>query len=236
LAREKASYSIQSVELALSLLEILGEEGDELRIARLSERLDLDRGRVFRLLATFEQRGYVERIGTSGRYRLGLPVFEMGQRLLQRMSLLRKAKPVMEQLARQCDEAVYLAIPHGAEILLLDMVDTTQKVGTVSLVGQRYPLAVTAAGRVVLDGRAFGGSMVQRCAGAGREARDLGALGEGIASLAVPLFGEEGEVQASLCLVGPEFRFDEQRLSLDLLPLLQEAAIVISSRLGYLRH
>lgn len=236
MAREKASYSIQSVELALSLLEILGEEGDELRIARLSERLELDRARVFRLLATFEQRGYVERVGTSGRYRLGLPVFEMGQRILQRMSLLRKAKPIMEQLARQCDEAVYLAIPHGDEILMLDMVDTTQKVGTVSLVGQRFFLADTAAGRAVLDGRAVGDVLARRFVGAVSEAHDRGALGEGIASLAVPLFSEDGEAQASLCLVGPDFRFEEPRLSLELLPLLQEAAIVISSRLGYLSH
>lgn len=236
MAREKATYSIQSVERALSLLEILGEEGDELRIARLSERLDLDRARVFRLLATFERRGYVERVGTSGRYRLGLPVFEMGQRLLQRMSLLRKAKPVMERLARQCDEAVYLAIPHGDEILMLDMVDTTQKVGTVSLVGQRFALTGTAAGRVVIEGRATRVPALIGDVGISGEARDHGALGEGVSSLAVPLFNAQGEVRASLCLVGPDYRFTATRLAEELSPLLREAAAVISSRMGYVNH
>ncbi|MDO3380282.1 IclR family transcriptional regulator [Geoalkalibacter halelectricus] len=236
MAREKASYSIQSVERALCLLEILGEEGDELRIVRLSERLDMDRARVFRLLATFEQRGYVERVGTSGRYRLGLPVFEMGQKILQRMSLLRKAKPVMERLARQCDEAVYLAIPHGEEILMLDMVDTTQKVGTVSLVGQRFPLADTAAGRVVIEGRRVCARGGYGELAAWREVRDRGALGEGVSSLAVPVLDARGEVQASLCLIGPDFRFEGARLGEELLPLLREAAAVISSRLGFINH
>ncbi len=236
MAREKASYSIQSVERALNLLEIFGEEGDELRIARLSERLNLDRGRVFCLLATFEQRGYVERVGTSGRYRLGLPVFEMGQKILQRMSLLRKAKLIMELLARQSDEAVYLAIPYGEQILMLDMVDTAQKVGTISLVGQRFDLAATAAGRVVIEGRAawaqgLGGDLRPRC-----EAKDRGALGDGISSLAAPLCNEQGAVEGSLCLVGPEFRFEEPRLTLELLPMLREAAAVVSSRLGYVNH
>lgn len=236
MAREKASYSIQSVERALSLLEILSEEGDELRIARLSERLDMDRARVFRLLATFEQRGYVERVGSSGRYRLGLPVFEMGQKLLQRMSLLRKAKPVMEHLARQCDEAVYLAIPHSEQFLMLDMVDTTQKVGTVSLIGQRFDLAGTAVGRVVFEGRRMCVAGIQGMHRPVREDQDHGVLGAGISSLASALRNSRGEVEACLCLVGPEFRFQEPRLSVHLLPLLREATAVISSRLGFISH
>ncbi len=232
MAREKDSYSIQSVECALSLLEVLGEEGEELRLSRLSERLDMSKARVFRLLATFEQRGYIERIGTSGSYRLGLPVFEMGQKFLQRMSLLRHAKPVMERLARQCNEAVYLVVPDCEEVLFLDMVDSGQQIAAIPLIGRRYPIGGTSSGGAILDGRTFG-------LGNRNEIpwhADHGSLEEDISSLSVPLLSGSKTVPGSLSIVGPDFRFDQERLVRELLPLLQEAACIVSSRLGYVRH
>lgn len=234
MAKEKVLYSIQSVESALSILEALSEEGDEVRLTRLSERLNMNKGRVFRFLATFEQRGYIERIGNGSRYRLGASAFEMGQKLLQRMSLLRHAKPVMERLARQCDEAVYLAIPREEQILLLAVVNAGQPVTTVSLVGRRFPLDSTAPGRAVLQGRSRASGRLS--GGPWLEAADHDALGQGVSSLAVPLVNGKGEVPASLCLVGPDFRFNRERAAQELFPLLRESAAVISTKLGYVNH
>lgn len=230
LTREKGLYSIQSVEDALSLLEALSDEEEEVRLGSLSERLNMNRGRVFRFLATFEQRGYIERVGTTSRYRLGISAFEMGVKFLQRMTLLRQAKPVMERLARQCDEAVYLSIPRGGESLFLEMCDTAQAVKIVSLVGRRYPLDGSAAGRALLYGRAAGGVK-------GGDFRqeveiDHGALGEGISCIALPMVNGAGEVPGSLCLVGPDYRFQSERIARELSPLLRESAGIISSKLG----
>lgn len=250
--REKESYSIQSVDNALDVLEALCEEGDEVRISQLSERLGMNKTSVFRLLATFENRGYVEREKGSGKYRLGLSAYEMGQKFLSRMHLLRKAKPVMERLVRQVNEAVYLAVPRDPFILLLDMVDTSAQVKIVSLVGNRYPIAGTAAGKVILafraeDSEGSNGSQVKR----GREmpqlmssekqairntglCLDQGGLGEGVVSAAVPLFRSGGEVLGSLCCVGPDFRMTENRLQEEIFPHLKEAGDIISSKLGHL--
>ena len=143
-SRDKESYTIQSVENALDVLEALGEGPEDIRISNLSSRLGLNKTSVFRLLATFERRGYVEKEDHNGTYRLGLTAYEIGQKFLQRMELLRKAKPHMERLAYACDEAVYLAVPRGVEVLFLDMVDTSQQVKTAPLVGQRFPIRITS--------------------------------------------------------------------------------------------
>ncbi|MBW2503255.1 MAG: IclR family transcriptional regulator [Deltaproteobacteria bacterium] len=243
-SRDKESYSIQAVENALDVLEALSEEDEDVRISQLSEKLHMNKTSVFRLLATFENRGYVEREEASGKYRLGLSAYEIGQKFLSRMGLLRHARPVMERLSRTCNEAVYLAVCRRNDVLFLDMVDTTQKVKIVPLVGKRYPLSETAAGLVLLAFGASGGN------GKGQQqspplqgqldaicnqgyAIDQGDLGEGIATVASPLFGSNGKLHGALCIVGPEFRLPEEMIRNELLPLLLEASNIISSKLGW---
>lgn len=213
-------YTIQSVENALDLLDVLSESDEEIRIARLSERLSLGKAKVFRLLATLERRGYVERERT-GVYHVGTAAFEMAQKLLTRFTLLSKAKPAMEALARSSGEAVYLAIPRGAEILLVDMVDTLEHIKVVSLLGRRYPIGASAAGQVfALED----GSHLRI---------DRGGLGEGTTCLAAPLRNARGKVCGSISLVGPDFRFEQERID-QLVPALLDAAETISSRIGFM--
>jgi len=242
-SRDKESYSIQAVENALDVLEALSEIDDDVRISQLSEKLAMNKTSVFRLLATFENRGYVEREEQSGKYRLGLSAYEIGQRFLSRMGLLRHARPVAERLARGCNEAVYIVVRRGKEALLLDVVDTTQKVKIVSLVGNRYPLETTAAGQVLL---AFNNSKddqendkteatVSLLATVGRQgyAQDSDALGDGIASVAAPLFGSGGKLHGVLCIVGPEFRLSEEVIQKQILSPLLDTCGIISSKLGW---
>jgi DNA-binding IclR family transcriptional regulator len=195
---------------------------------------------VFRLLATFENRGYVEREERSGKYRLGMSAYEIGQKFLSRMGLLKHAKPVAERLARGCNEAVYIAVCRQQEVLLLDVVDTTQKVKIVSLVGKRYPLETTAAGQVLL---AFNDSHDAAHAPAATDqyatihrqgyAQDSDALGDGITSVAAPLFGEGGKVHGVLCVVGPEFRLTEDVVRDQIISPLLDTCGIISSKLGW---
>ena len=243
-SRDKESYSIQAVENALDVLEALSEESEDVRISQLSEKLQMNKTSVFRLLATFENRGYVEREESSGKYRLGLSAYEIGQKFLSRMALLRQARPVMERLSRGCNEAVYLTVRRRQEVLFLDMVDTTQKVKIVSLVGKRYPLTKTPSGRVLLaycgpgnNGKGIEGiEQVEAHLDLIRSrGYDCGAgmLGEGISSLAAPLFGTGGKLQGALSIVGPEFRMSESTILNELLPPLLETSTIISSKLGW---
>jgi DNA-binding IclR family transcriptional regulator len=242
-SRDKESYSIQAVENALDVLEALSEIDDDVRISQLSEKLAMNKTSVFRLLATFENRGYVEREEQSGKYRLGLSAYEIGQKFLSRMGLLRHARPVVERLARGCNEAVYIAVRRRKEVLFLDMIDTTQKVKIVSLVGKRFPLETTAAGQVLL---AFNKGQEKIVAEPGNPAashftvirghgyaQDNDALGEGIASVAAPLFGSGGKLHGAICVVGPEFRLSSEVIQKQILNPLLDTCGIVSSKLGW---
>jgi len=243
-ARGRDSYSIQSVENALDVLEALCDEEEEVRISRLSQRLGMNKTSVFRLMATFENRGYVERDDNSSKYRLGLSAFEVAQKFLARMGLLRKAKPEMEKLVRATNEAVYLTVRRGQEVLFFDMVDTTHQVKIVSLMGRRYPLTATASGHIHLAFDSSAGATESRAGLRGDLSvvhargydRDSGTLGEGVASLAVPLFGNGGKLCGGLCMIIPEFRVTPEQVEADLLPKLTETGVVISNKLGHVGH
>lgn len=244
--RPKADYAVQSVENALDLLDAICEEGGEARISQLSQRLGMSKTSVFRLLATFEGRGFVERSDDSLKYRLGLSACEMGQKILARMGVLRKARPAMSRLVRQCNESVYFVVRRNDYVLMLDMVDTTHQVKITPLVGQRFPLT-TAPGRIFL---AFEGEAGRKrvdvpgavaLAPAERETIrtrgvciDQEGFGDGVTCMVMPLFNAKTDVVAALAILGPAFRMAATRIDAELLPQLREAGSAISAGLGYL--
>ena len=115
--REKTNYVIQSVAHALDVLEQFSGEVDELGVTELSKRLKLHKNNVFRLLATLESRGYIEQNKATQNYRLGIRCLQLGHTYLGQMGLLRQALPIMERVARSCQETVYLAqLQRGAVV------------------------------------------------------------------------------------------------------------------------
>lgn len=253
--REKSSYAVQTVEKALDILETLTEESRHATLPYLAEKLDLSRNKAFRLLATLESKGLVERDETSGIYRLGISSVELAQRLLHSTSLIRHAHPVMERLARKHDEAIYIAVLKDDEVLFLDMVDCEQAIKTAPLVGRRFPFFSNAAGKAIkalesVDllekffkkrsrGNGFPDPVIlQSELKSVREqgfSVDHDGLGEGIVSVAVAVRDYAGKVVGALTMLGPSFRMMTSRLENEIIPSLREGAEVLSMKFGYAR-
>ena len=243
--REKDTYCIRSVENALHLLEALAEEDSKCSLSQLSSKLGMTKASLFRLMATFESHGYVERSQGASEYKLGLAAFEVGQKLLSRMTILRKARPVMGQLVRQCNETVYLVVQRDDDALFLEMVDNDQKVKVVPLNGRRFPLSGCAAGKILL---AFDGSLKTENGATGELQEELkqcqkqgfsldkDGIGEGSTCIAVPLFNSEGQTCGSLAIVGPSFRMDQERINKQILPAIKAAGEMASARLGHIGY
>lgn len=255
MTRDKSTYSVQTVEKALDLLEALTDETPPPTLPNLAERLGLSRNKVFRLLATLESRGLVEREEGSGVYRIGLSSVALAQRFINSASLIKHAHPVMEELARKHDEAIYLTVLLGDEVLFLDMVDCLQNVKTTPMVGKRFPFFTNAAGKVLkaLESQELLEKLFKRrgrrkdlpdLAALGSElhairekgvAVDQGGLGEGVVSVAVTIRDYAGKVICALAMMGPSFRMLTDRLENEIIPSLQEGAEVLSMKFGYAR-
>jgi DNA-binding IclR family transcriptional regulator len=253
--RERGTYSVQSVLKAFDLLETLAAEDSVATIPLLAKKLDLSRNKVFRLLATLEDRGLIERDETTGTFRLGIYAFEMAQHILKSASLIRLAHPIMEELARKHDEAVYITVMNNDEVLFLDMVDCFQQIKTIDMVGQRFPFFTNAAGKAIkamsstdmlerLGKRRAsmdGCPDVKKLESELRDIRlsgvavDFGGLGEGICAVAVAIRDYAGKVVGALTLLAPSFRMLQERLENEIIPSMRESAEILSMKFGYVK-
>lgn len=253
--REKATYAVLTVENALDLLEVLADEPADATLPSLADNLGISRNKTFRLLATLEARGLVEREELSGRYRLGLPAVELAQRLLNSARLIRQAHPVLERLARKHDEAVYMTVLRGDEVLFLDMVDCGRQIKAAPLVGKRFPFFTNASGKAMkaLESWDLVAKLGQKWKNKKmcpdfvelemelnsiREkgvAIDCEGLGEGIISVAVAVRDYAGKVIGAVTMLGPSVRMVTSRLESEIIPSLMEGAELLSMKFGYNR-
>jgi DNA-binding IclR family transcriptional regulator len=253
--REKGTYSVQSVLKAFDLLETLAAEDSVVTIPILARKLELSRNKVFRLLATLEDKGLVERDETTGTFRLGIYAFEMAQHILKSANLIKLAHPILEELARKHDEAVYITVMNNDEVLFLDMVDSFQQIKTTTLVGRRFPFFTNAAGKAI---KAMSSTdMIERWGKRKSSltaipdvkkleselrnirqtgvAVDVGGLGEGVCAVAVAIKDYAGKVVGALTLLAPSFRMLQERLEAEIIPSMLESAEILSMKFGYIK-
>jgi DNA-binding IclR family transcriptional regulator len=255
MAKEKSAYAVQAVENALDILDNLTHEAPDATLPHIAAQLGISRNKTFRLLATLENRGLVEREEISGIYRLGLSTVEMAQRFLRSANLIRLARPIMENLSRKHDEAVYMTVLRGDEVLFLDMVDCNRQIKAAPLVGKRFPFFTNAAGKAIkaLESRDMLEKFAKRrmkmdvrpdFAVLEAELNDIrirgvavdnGGLGEGIISVAVAIKDYAGKVVGAITMLGPSFRMMTSRLETEIIPSLQEGAEMLSMKFGYAR-
>jgi DNA-binding IclR family transcriptional regulator len=147
------------------ILDAFTVEDDELPLSELVRRTALAKATVHRLCGELLAWGLLERSGTS--YRLGLRLFELGQRVPRQRILRETALPYLEDLLAATQETVHLAIREGLEVLDVEKIVGHRQVPQPSRIAGRLPLHCTATGKVLL---AFGppsGHRAGRAGGAG---------------------------------------------------------------------
>jgi DNA-binding IclR family transcriptional regulator len=253
--RTDSSGGVQSVDRAISILEILSQRR-EAGVSEIALEIAVHKSTAFRLLGALESRGLVEQAEDRGKYRLGFGIVRLAGGVAARMDLTQQGRPVCRRLAEEIGETVNLAVLRSHYAVNLDQVRGPAAVTTQNWVGQLTPLHATSSGKILLahlDDR----YRSQLLGAAGFEKytpntitslpvleEQLGeARGKGYAvtveefeiglnAVAAPIRSYEGEVVAAVSASGPAYRFSEERLH-ELAPALIAGAEDISHRLGY---
>jgi DNA-binding IclR family transcriptional regulator len=144
--REKYATSLLK---AMDVLEALGED-TAVSLADISRRSGLEKTTVFRVLATFALRGYVERVGSGGMYRLGLRSFELGMRAVAGRDVRTAAEEPMRRLLARTGELVNLGVPTAEGVVILERIQGDRAVQMRSRVGEHMPFDTTSIGRAYL--------------------------------------------------------------------------------------
>ena len=150
--RRKQVYdtTVQSVERTLDIIETLSEYKTGVGVTTLSKELKLHKSTVHRLLTTLMLRKYVEQDPETSKYKLGMRLFELGNAVLSKLDIRQHAMPYLSQLWRTTGETIQLAIVDQYKVLYVDVLETLERVGVKSNVGERVPLHCSAPGKIWL--------------------------------------------------------------------------------------
>jgi DNA-binding IclR family transcriptional regulator len=140
--------TIQSVDRAATLLKAIADSRQPPTVVELAERTGLNRSTTWRLLATLDAHGLVERDPVSQRYSVGYAILRIAASA-EHDAIVRRARPVLEQLALDTGEAVNLALAKGLHLVYVDQVDPPQILAP-NWLGRHVPLHATSSGKAFL--------------------------------------------------------------------------------------
>lgn len=253
--REKPGALVQSVDRAVSVLELLARNG-EAGITEIAGELGVHKSTASRLVSVLVSRGLVEQLGERGKYMIGFGVVRLAGAATDRLDLPRLGGPYCESLAADLGETVNIAVRDEDVAINISQARGTASVTAHNWVGQRTPLHATSSGKVLLahapadDQEALlAGELAQYTTrtvidpGELRDGFDLivrdgyatsyEELELGLNAAAVAVHRHDGEVVAALSASGPSYRFSRKRMR-EVIGAMTVAAKELSAQLGFL--
>ena len=112
-----AKARLSSVANSIRLLTSFSGEEDELGITKLATRLRLAKSTVHRLAATLTAAGFLEQNRDSGKYRLGMALFELGALVRRRMDVANEGRPKLRELLEKTGETVQMGVVDHLSVL-----------------------------------------------------------------------------------------------------------------------
>jgi IclR family transcriptional regulator, KDG regulon repressor len=248
---------LSSVANSIRLLTSFSGEEDELGITTLATRLRLAKSTVHRLAATLAGAGFLEQNAATGKYRLGVALFELGALVRRRMDVANEARPKLRELLETTGETVQLGIVDHFSVLYVYEMESPRAIRMAAAVGARAPLHCTAVGKVLLafQGADYVRQVIERGLTpytpktATRREALLAMLEEvrlrehavddeesegGLRGIAAPVRNHAGAVIAALGVAAPVQRMSKKAMQA-CVPSVIDTANAVSARLGYLQ-
>ncbi len=145
----QTTSSIQVIDRLARLLDAIAANNNPVSLKVLSAETGLHPSTAFRILASLAEHGFVER-SSSGHYRLGVKLLQLGSRVQGRLDIRREARPIMEWLRNETGETVNLIVREGDEVVYVERVVPNRMMRVEQMIGGRAPLHVTAVGKLFL--------------------------------------------------------------------------------------
>ncbi|HEX7927114.1 MAG TPA: IclR family transcriptional regulator, partial [bacterium] len=221
----------------------------------LTQEVGQSKTRVFRILSTFEECGYVVR-DPAGSYKLGPRLAALSNGSVKFEQLRWRAVPPLQSLAEATGETAHVGILHGAQVVTVQLVDGHHVVRMHGTLGKRSPAHASSLGKVLLayfpepeideflrsaDLKPVTPNTVIDPAEFRRNLQEIRALGYaldneelelGLRCVAAPISDHTGAVVASVSVSAPANRLSMADAANKLAPQVKEAGRAISRMLG----
>lgn len=147
----RTGRTVQSVERAFDILELLADAGRELQLREVAQITGLNVSTCHHLLSTMVKRGYAGQNPRGRTYFVGSKVLELSDSRLRQFDILDVAMPELRRLNQATGESVHLAVMQGHDLTTLAMLESTQpiRVGSDGS-GKTNAAHATATGKAIL--------------------------------------------------------------------------------------
>src|SRR5882762_8269255 len=232
----KSPYRVQVLDRALAALEVLAARTTECGLAEICTTLKLHKSTAHRLMMVLEQHRLVDKNPDTGRYRLGLKLFEFGSKAFGAMDMRRHAKPYLDRLQRELGETVFFCMLDEGQVFYIEKLESQQSVRTACTVGSRAPAYCTAVGKAMLAElteaevdqivrrwglKAVTANTITTATALKAELRAVRSRGyaiddeekeEGLRCVSAAVRGHSGKLFAAMSVSGPAFRMSKERI------------------------
>ncbi len=237
--------SARPLSTALKCFDVLDTLADlpgPIRLSQLARKMGETRATSYQRLLTLTTAGWVDRL-PDGTYRLSMRACRIANAALEQAGFGDRALPILENLTVATGETSSLVVLENDKVVIAQRVESRGVLRADLRLGAEMSFSESASGQIWT---AFGpDDLRHRLAKKGiKTASDKilktvkssqisiaggGTTLQGIAVVAVPVFGPTGDCLASLSLVGPDTRFNAELL----IPPLREAASRLSALLAH---
>ena len=148
-ATPQGTYKVQALDRAFAVLDLLGESGTPLGLAQVATSLQLHKSTAHRFLMVLEKHRMVERTA-GGKFRLGLKLFDLGNRAIEQYDLRERAQPHLRRLVAETEETAHLCILEGTHVIYIDKIEPARSVRMITRIGASNPVHCTSVGKAIL--------------------------------------------------------------------------------------
>ncbi len=252
--QHRTSTTVAKAFAILDMLASNGEGGTSLK--EVSNHLGTSKSTAHRYLTTLEKLAVVER-DERDHFRLGLKLIELAGAFLSDHNLRSVSELFLNEVAARTQETVHLAVPSVNEVVYIAKVDSPHSIRMFSRIGARMPMYCTSLGKAILAHYPF--ERVEEIIGEGLPARTpytitsppalrlelerVRAQGfatddqeneTGVRCVGAPIFDYTLKVIGAISVSGPANRISKEQI-IALGPLVRDAALEVSRRMGYPR-
>ncbi len=197
------SSGVAVLDRAFALLAAFGPGDDRLTLTELSRRTGLYKSTVLRLLGALEHGGFIRRL-VDGQYAVGPQPLRLAAIYQRSFHVGHVIEPLLKGLSQATGETASFYVRHGESRIAVFRTEPARSVRAAVAIGQAYPVAQGASGKVL---QAFAPATGERVrAGARLWQVSYGERDPDTASVAAPVFSVTGELQGAIALSGPRQR------------------------------
>lgn len=142
---------IQSLERAMSILELFQNHVVELSLKDISEMMNLNKSTTFGLVNSLAALGYLIQNEENQKYSLGPKILFLANSLKMNHVLIRIAHPYLEELVYKYHETAHSAIQSENSVIYLDKVESDSSFFINTQMGVKNYMHCTGVGKCLLS-------------------------------------------------------------------------------------